>query len=98
MKIYGNLNGESVIVPVDSDRPLWAHYEAGSAGHDIFGRAYSLNLVRPVTRRRRVLAFLGIHELDTLRSPLFNGAKLVKRPKPQFIFDGTRRMFIKSRP
>lgn len=61
---------------------LWMHVDLaseGSFGHDWLGRVFILNLVRPVTRWRKVRARLGLHERDTLRSGLFNKPTLVPR-------------------
>ncbi len=82
MKIYGNLNG-TPCEPFDiEDKALCMHFTAETCGHDIFRRLYMLNLVRPVTRWRRLRAFLGLHEKDTMRSGFRNKPTLIKHPKP----------------
>lgn len=79
-------------IPGYSGGPLWYQASSGS-GHDMFRRVYMLNRVRPVTRWRKVRAFIGWHERDTLRSGFTNKPVL---NKGAVHFDGTQKM--RTRP
>ena len=80
MKIYSN-------PPTGPDSKAVGWYIFGTAGHDMFGRVYVLNRVRPVTRWRVIRARLGWHEKDTLRSGFTNKPTL---KDGAIIFDGTQ--------
>lgn len=60
-----------------------------NAGHDLFGRIYVLNSVRPVTPWRAIRARLGWHERDSLRSG-FRNKPVLKNGATHF--DGTQEM------
>lgn len=50
-----------------------------SAGHDILGRLYVLNITRPVTYSRKLRAFLGHHEKDTLLSGITKKPRWIRK-------------------
>ncbi len=57
---------------------IWHDFTAPTTGHDLFRRVYSLNIARPVSRWRRIRAWLGWHERDSAVSGFRNKPVLVR--------------------
>lgn len=80
------------VTPLDI-KGLAFWFDASNAGHDMFGRVYMLNLVRPLTLWRRFRARIGWHEKDSMRSGFINKPKIVKvggRKAVEYNYDWTK--------